>query len=160
MPLFLRISATEWLEEVAPNEPQWRSEDTVRLAKLIAERGVDFLDVSSGAITPRQKIKAAPGAYQAFLAADVKRELGDKLIVGAVGGISDGHIAQGVLDRGDADAVLVGRHFQKNPGAVWQFAEDLGVDIHIAHQIEWGFRGRGGKDAKEATHDAGTKQKL
>ncbi|EIN08320.1 FMN-linked oxidoreductase [Punctularia strigosozonata HHB-11173 SS5] len=159
-PLFLRISATEWLEELAPNEPQWRSEDTVRLAKILVEHGVDFLDVSSGGITARQKIKATPGAYQAFLAADVKRELGDKLFVGAVGGIDNGHIAQSVLDHGDADAILVGRHFQKNPGAVWQFAEDLGVDVQSAHQIEWGFRGRGGKGAKEATHDAGTKAKV
>lgn len=65
--------------------------------------------------------------------------LGDKLLVGAVGGVTDGHIAQGILDKGQADVVFVGRQFQKNPGTVWAFAEDLGVDIYLAHQIEWGM---------------------
>ena len=38
---------------------------------------------------------------------------------------------------------MVGRAFLKNPGLVWQFAEDLGVEITVAHQFEWGFKGRG-----------------
>ena len=49
--------------------------------------------------------------------------------------------------KGKADVVFVGRLFQKNPGVVWSFADDLGVDIRQAGQIEWGFRGR----AKPAT---------
>ncbi len=39
--------------------------------------------------------------------------------------------------------MFVGRQFQKNPATVWAFAEDLGVKITVAHQIEWGFAGRG-----------------
>jgi 2,4-dienoyl-CoA reductase-like NADH-dependent reductase (Old Yellow Enzyme family) len=68
----------------------------------------------------------------------VKKALGDKLIVGSVGSITNGHIAQGVLEAGQADVTLVGRQFQKNPGSVWAFAEDLEVDIYLPHQIEWG----------------------
>ena len=52
MPLFLRISATDWLEE-APKDKipeSWTGKDTVKLAPLLAERGVDLLDVSSGTI--------------------------------------------------------------------------------------------------------------
>ena len=79
----------------------------------------------------------------------MKRSLppGNGLLVGSVGSITDGHIAQGVLDKGQADAVLVGRQFQKNPATVWAFAEDLGVDIRKANQIGWGFAGRTKKPA-------------
>ncbi|KAI0671006.1 FMN-linked oxidoreductase [Trametes maxima] len=142
MPLFLRISATDWLEESLPNEPSWRSGDTVRLAGILAEHGVDFLDVSTGGLHPAQKIKGGP-AYQAPFAEAVKRAHGDKILVGSVGVITDGKTAQGVLDKGQADVVLVGRQFQKNPGTVWAFAEDLGVTLTQAHQIEWGWMGRG-----------------
>lgn len=63
MPLFLRVSATDWLDEVEGIEG-WKVEDTVRLAKLLADKGVDLLDVSSGGNHPKQKIKTGPG-YQA-----------------------------------------------------------------------------------------------
>ncbi|RPD54649.1 FMN-linked oxidoreductase [Lentinus tigrinus ALCF2SS1-7] len=142
MPLFLRISATDWLEESLPNEPSWRSEDTVRLAGILAEHGVDLIDVSTGGVHPAQKIKGGP-AYQAPFAEAVKKTHGDNILVGTVGAITDGHTAQGILDKGQADVVFVGRQFQKNPATVWAFAEDLGVTITVAHQIEWGFAGRG-----------------
>lgn len=61
MPLFLRISATDWLEN--ETEESWKLEDTVKLAEILAEKGVDLLDVSSGGLDPRQKVKAGPG-YQ------------------------------------------------------------------------------------------------
>lgn len=64
-------------------------------------------------------------------------------MVGTVGAIADGLVAQQGLDKGQADVILVGRQFQKNPGTVWAFAEDLGVDVVLAHQISWGFRRRG-----------------
>ncbi|KAF9459666.1 hypothetical protein BDZ94DRAFT_1199180, partial [Collybia nuda] len=151
MPLFLRISATDWLEESLPNELSWRSEDTVRIAHILAAHGVDFLDVSTGGNHPSQKIKGGP-AYQAPFAHDVKKSLGStKLIVGSVGAISNGQIAQGVLDKGQADVTIVGRQFIRNPGTVWAFAEELGIQIQLAHQIGWGFKGRGKRcsDGKE-----------
>jgi 2,4-dienoyl-CoA reductase-like NADH-dependent reductase (Old Yellow Enzyme family) len=143
----LRISATDWLEESLPNEPSWRTEDTVRLAPLLIEHGIDFLDVSTGGNHPLQKIKAGP-AYQAPFAAEVKKAVGSTAIVGSVGSITDGFIAQGVLDKGQADVAIVGRLFQKNPGTVWAFAEDLGVHITLPHQIEWAFAGRWKKARK------------
>ncbi|OCH89918.1 FMN-linked oxidoreductase [Obba rivulosa] len=156
MPLFLRISATDWLEEVLPNEQSWRSEDTVRLAGILAEHGVDLLDVSTGGNSPQQKVKGGP-AYQAPFAEAVKKTHGDKIIVGSVGTITNGHIAQGVLDKGQADIVFVGRQFQKNPGSVWAFAEDLGLEITVAHQIEWGFFGRGNVGRKHIKYHKGEK---
>jgi len=144
VPLFVRLSATEWLEESQPEVESWRIEETVKLAGILAEHDVDLIDVSSGGINAAQKIKAAAGAYQAPFAEAVKKAHGDKILVSSVGGITNGHIAQEVLDKGQADAIMVGRYFQKNPGLVWAFAEDLGVNITVAHQIEWPFIGRGG----------------
>lgn len=63
MPLLLRISATDWLDEVDGVEG-WKVEDTIRLAEIVAEKGVDLLDVSSGGNHPKQQIKTGPG-YQA-----------------------------------------------------------------------------------------------
>ncbi|KAG2108780.1 hypothetical protein BD769DRAFT_1392685 [Suillus cothurnatus] len=62
------VSATEWLEEALPNEPSWHIEDTVKLAGILAEHGVDFLDVSSGGNHPK--------------AMAVKEAIGDKLVIG------------------------------------------------------------------------------
>lgn len=141
--MFCRISATDWLEESLPNEPSWQSEDTVKLAPILFSHGIDFLDVSTGGNHPLQKLKTGL-AYQAPFAHDVKRALpaGHGLVVGSVGTITNGHIAQSILDKGQADVVFVGRHFQKNPGTVWTFADDLGVEIRAANQIRWAFSGR------------------
>ncbi|KAG9313356.1 hypothetical protein JVU11DRAFT_5671 [Chiua virens] len=118
MPLFLRISATEWLEEALPDESSWQLEDTVKLASILAEHGVDFLDVSSGGNHPKAQIKGGP-AYQAPFAQAMKQAVGDKLVVGSVGSITTGVLAEEVLDKEQADVILVGRYFQKNPAAVW-----------------------------------------
>ena len=92
------ISATDWLEQSLAGEPSWTSADTVKLAEILIEHGVDVLDVSTGGNSPAQKIKGGP-AYQAPFAEDVKKAVGDRLIVTAVGSISNGHVAQEVLDK-------------------------------------------------------------
>ena len=143
MPLFLRISATDWMEESAPES--WKLEDTVEFAKILAEKGdVDFLDISSAGNHEDQKINLLGGPTAHYpLSKAVKEAVGDKMAVGIVGGINNGKLAEQLLQDGGLDAVLVGRHFQKNPAAVWQFAEDLGVDIKVANQIGWGFGTKG-----------------
>ncbi|KAG6908055.1 hypothetical protein DXG01_006361 [Tephrocybe rancida] len=138
MPLFLR--------HVLPKEQSWTSEDTCRLAPILFEHGVDFIDVSTGGSSLLQKVRGGP-AYQAPFAEDIKRSLPPShgLLVGSVGQITSGHIAEAILTKGQADVVLVGRGFQKNPGLVWTFADDLGVEIRQADQIGWGFGGRAAK---------------
>lgn len=148
MPLFVRISATDWLENVEGyGQDSWTVEQSCRLAELLAERGVDLLDVSSAGNHPKQAIKGGPG-YQAPFAKKIKKEVGDKMLVSTVGTITSGKQAQELLEGGkDADDVpldvaMAGRMFQKNPGLVWTWAEDLGVSIHVANQIGWAFGGR------------------
>jgi 2,4-dienoyl-CoA reductase-like NADH-dependent reductase (Old Yellow Enzyme family) len=160
MPLFLRISASDWLDGQREQFPEsWTEADTVRLAPLLAEGGVDFLDVSSAGLHPSQKIKTGPG-YQAPFAKAVKKAVGDKMAVGVVGSITNGLQANELLEEGGLDVAIVGRMFQKNPGLVWTFAEELGTEIHIAHQISWGFGGRaGGKKRGDAPADPRKKDK-
>lgn len=151
MPLFLRISGTDWLDTQNDEFPEsWTQADTVKLAPLLAEKGVDLLDVSSGGNHPSQKIVGGE-SYQAPFAKAVKEKVGDSLFVSTVGTITNGPQAQKLLEEG-LDVAFVGRFFQKNPGLVWQFAEELDVEIEAANQIKWGFGGRAGghKDAKKS----------
>ncbi len=154
-----RVSATDWLEEVLPNDPSWRIEDTIKFAGILADHGVDLIDISSGGLHNAQSIKVGPllhtpAAYQAHFSEAVRKVHGvgvgtatkegkKGIFVGAVGGIRTGEIANGVLEGEQADVTFVGRQFQKDPATVWTFAEDLGVQVKVAHQIEWGFKGRG-----------------
>jgi 2,4-dienoyl-CoA reductase-like NADH-dependent reductase (Old Yellow Enzyme family) len=142
MPLILRISATDWLDEAGIEG--WTVDQTVQLAEILADRGVDLLDVSSGGLHEKQHIHGGPG-YQEPFAKAVKDKVGDKMHVGTVGSITDGKQANGYLEDDNLDVAFIGRMFQKNPGLVWQFADDLGVEGRWANQIRWGFGGRGKK---------------
>ena len=145
MPLFTRISATDWLEEQKDEFPEsWDVKQSIELAKILAERGVDLLDVSSGGLHSKQQIKGGPG-YQAPFAKEIKAAVGDELLVTAVGSITEGKLANELVNDGGLDGVFVGRFFQKNPGLVWQWAEELGVEIQSFDQVRWAFKGRAGK---------------
>ncbi|PKX90572.1 NADH:flavin oxidoreductase/NADH oxidase [Aspergillus novofumigatus IBT 16806] len=143
VPVFLRISASDWCEETLP-EQSWKSEDTVRFAQELVKQGaVDLIDISSGGVLAQQKITSGP-AFQVPFAVAVKKAVGDKLLVAAVGAITNGKQANQILEEQDIDVALVGRGFQKDPGLAWTFAQHLGVEISMANQIRWGFTRRGG----------------
>lgn len=147
-PLFVRISATDWLDDQPEFADSWKLADSVALAKILAAKGIDLLDVSSGGLHPKQNINIHGSGYQSSFALEIKKAVGDSMLVTSVGAITDGHVAGNLVEQG-LDAVMVGRHFQKNPGLVWAFAEDLGVELTVAHQISWGFKGRAGGRKKE-----------
>ncbi|KAI1616442.1 hypothetical protein EDD37DRAFT_77656 [Exophiala viscosa] len=142
MPLFIRISATDWLENTDYAGPSWTVADSVRLAPLLADRGVDLIDVSSGGLHPEQKIANVPN-YQAPFAREIKKAVGDRALVSTVGRIVSGKQANDLLtgEGGEEplDLTAVGRMFQKEPGLVWTWAQELDVQIHVANQIRWGF---------------------
>lgn len=143
VPVFLRVSATDWLEETLPEE-SWGSADTVRFAEALAAQGnVDLIDISSGGVHSSQKVKSGP-AFQAPFAVAVKKAVGDKLMVATVGAITNGKMANNLLEEDGLDVVLVGRGFQKDTGTAWTFAQHLGAEISMANQIRWGFTRRGG----------------
>ncbi|MFF3016844.1 NADH:flavin oxidoreductase/NADH oxidase [Streptomyces sp. NPDC057939] len=121
LPLFFRISATDWLEHDG-----WTADDTVRLAGLLQERGVDLLDVSTGGLAPGVTIPLGPG-YQVPFAARVKAET--SLPVAAVGLITEPEHAEKILANGEADAVLLGRELLRDPFWARRAALELGAEI-------------------------------
>ncbi|KAJ9482494.1 hypothetical protein VN97_g10928 [Penicillium thymicola] len=139
VPVFLRVSATDWLEESLPAEKGWKVEDTVEFARALATQGaIDLIDISTGGLHTGQKITSGP-AFQVPHAAAVKKAVGDKLLVAAVGMINNGNLGDKILNENDLDIILVGRAFQRDTGLAWQFAKDLDVEIAMAGQIRWGF---------------------
>jgi 2,4-dienoyl-CoA reductase-like NADH-dependent reductase (Old Yellow Enzyme family) len=143
VPVFLRVSATDWVEETLPAE-SWTSKDTVRFAEALAAQGaIDLIDISTGGVHHGQKIKSGP-AFQAPFAIAVKKAVGDKLLVATVGSITNGKQANALLEEEGLDVALVGRGFQKDPGLAWTFAQHLGTEIAMASQIRWGFNTRRG----------------
>ena len=137
------MNGNDWLEEVFPDEPSWAIEDTVKLAKLLAQHIVDLIDVTSGGLHPKQKLGVdfKTPAYQAPLAVAVKKAVGDTLLVGTVGNINTAAVAQQVLEEQGLDVVLLARQFLRDHQTVWTFAEQLGVDVSLPVQFGWVFRG-------------------
>jgi 2,4-dienoyl-CoA reductase-like NADH-dependent reductase (Old Yellow Enzyme family) len=139
MPVFLRVSATDWLEKSLPEEKGWKLEDTVEFAKALAAQGaVDLIDISSGGVHVAQKVIGGV-AFQVPFASAVKKAVGDKMLVAAVGSINNGKIAENILNEEGLDLILVGRAFQRDSGLAWAFAKDLDTEIAMAAQIRWGF---------------------
>jgi len=109
LPLFLRISVTDWVEG------GWNIDDSIRLAKLLKTAGeVDLVDCSSGGNDPRQKIPIHPG-YQIPLSSAVSNGAG--IATGAVGLLHGPDLAESVLANGDADLIILGRALLADP--VW-----------------------------------------
>ncbi|KAI0147810.1 hypothetical protein GGR57DRAFT_475900 [Xylariaceae sp. FL1272] len=154
MPLFVRISATDYFEfDESSDNPfpeSWTVAQSAKVAGLLADRGVDLLDVSSGGAHPTafKLLQTGPG-YQAKFSQEIKKIVGDKILVAAVGGIKNGKLAEELLQSG-LDVTFAGRWFQKNPGLVYEFADDIGADVKMANQIGWGFGGRGSAKANKA----------
>jgi 2,4-dienoyl-CoA reductase-like NADH-dependent reductase (Old Yellow Enzyme family) len=121
--LFVRISATDWMEEAGGG---WDVAQSVELAKLLKARGVDLLDVSSGGNAAAAKITVGPG-YQTGFAAQIKRESG--IVTGSVGMITDAAQADTMIRTGQADAVLLAREMLRDPYWPLHAAERLGQKI-------------------------------
>lgn len=117
-PLFVRISATDWLEGDA-----WDADQSVELAKMIGPLGVDLIDCSSGGIAPGAKIPVGPG-YQVPFAERVRRESG--ILTGAVGMITQPAQADEIVRDGKADVVIIARQLLRQPYWPLQVARELG----------------------------------
>jgi len=126
-PVGVRVSATDWIDD----EPSWRLEDTIALAQQLKQRGCDWIDVSSGGLSPRQSISPGPG-YQLPFARAVREASG--LPTMAVGLITEPVQAESVLTEGDADLVALGRAFLFDPHWAWRAAVALGAHTHVPPQ--------------------------
>ncbi|NRT14398.1 2,4-dienoyl-CoA reductase-like NADH-dependent reductase (Old Yellow Enzyme family) [Flavobacterium sp. 28A] len=127
LPLFVRISATDWAEG------GWNAEESVKLSRILKEKGVDLMDVSSGALVSYQKIPVAPN-YQVPFAEQIKKEAG--ILTGAVGLITEAHQAEEIVSSGKADLVLFARESLRDPNLALTFAHDLDAEITWPKQYE------------------------
>jgi 2,4-dienoyl-CoA reductase-like NADH-dependent reductase (Old Yellow Enzyme family) len=166
MPLLLRLSATEWMEKSAYPE-SWDVDSTIRVAKLLPALGVDLLDVSSGGNNEAQAISPFNN-YQVGIAGRIRSELhtaGIKnLLIGAVGMITEAEVAKSIVENGkpvakdetveiedeqgaiaEADIVLIGRQFLREPEWVLRVAHRLGVRVQWPQQYLRGMFMKGSK---------------
>lgn len=127
LPLFVRISATDWAEN------GWNPEESVRLSKILKEKGVDLIDVSSGGLVSHQKITLGPG-YQVPFAEKVKAEA--DIATGAVGLITEAKQAEEILSMDQADLILFARESLRNPNLPLDLAVALNDDIQWPKQYE------------------------
>ena len=120
LPLFVRISATDWKEH------GWDIEQSVELARLLKTHGVDLVDCSSGGAVADATIAVGPG-YQVPFAARVRLEAG--VATGAVGLITTAEQADAIVRGGQADCVLLAREMLRDPYFPLHAAEALGQTI-------------------------------
>ncbi|WP_031497589.1 NADH:flavin oxidoreductase/NADH oxidase [Bryobacter aggregatus] len=125
LPLFLRISSSDWVEG------GWTIEDSVALAKMVQPLGVDLIDCSSGGNSPKAKIELGPG-YQVPFAEQIRREGG--IASAAVGLIHTAQQAEEVIRAGQADLVLLGREILRDPYWPIHAAQALGVPPKVPNQ--------------------------
>ncbi len=122
MALGIRVSATDWVDSV----PSWTLDQTVEFALRVKQLGADWIDVSSGGVSPEQQIPVGPG-YQVPLAETLKREVGLPTI--AVGLITSAQQAQDIITQGKADMVALGRAALYDPRWAWHAAAELGGQV-------------------------------
>jgi 2,4-dienoyl-CoA reductase-like NADH-dependent reductase (Old Yellow Enzyme family) len=127
LPLFVRISATDWAEG------GWNIDESLQLSKILKEKGVDLMDVSSGGLVSHQQISLGPN-YQVPFAERIKKETG--ILTGAVGLITEASQAESIVEEGKADLVLFARESLRNPNLALDFAKELGAEIQWPIQYE------------------------
>ncbi|MGQ2983501.1 NADH:flavin oxidoreductase/NADH oxidase [Flavobacterium sp.] len=127
LPLFVRLSGTDWAEG------GWNEDETVALAKILKENGVDIIDCSSGGAVSYQKIPVGPN-YQVPIAERVKKEA--HICTGAVGLITEAQQAEDIIKDGKADLVFFAREALRDPNIALTFAHDLHADVIWPKQYE------------------------
>ncbi|WP_186264251.1 NADH:flavin oxidoreductase/NADH oxidase [Burkholderia gladioli] len=119
-PVGVRVSATDWVEG------GWTLDETIAFAKALKARGCDWIDVSSGGVSPLQKIPLSAG-YQVPFARAVRHAV--ELTTFAVGLITEPAQAEKIVAEGDADAVALARAMLYDPRWPWHAAAELGATV-------------------------------
>lgn len=131
MPLFTRISSTDWVEG------GWDLAQSIELARALQPLGVDLIDCSSGALVPHAKIPAAPG-FQVPFAAAIRKETG--MLTGAVGLITEAVQANEIVTSGKADLVFLAREMLREPYWALKAEQALGKEQHWPLQYGYAVR--------------------
>jgi 2,4-dienoyl-CoA reductase-like NADH-dependent reductase (Old Yellow Enzyme family) len=148
LPIFVRISATDWVEDPDISQPDggsagselgWTLEQSIELASQLRDRGVDLIDVSSGGNLAAVKIPVGPG-YQTSFAERIRREA--DIATGAVGMITDPVQADHIIRSGQADIVLLAREMLRDPYWALRAARELKQEISWPAQYLRAAEGR------------------
>jgi 2,4-dienoyl-CoA reductase-like NADH-dependent reductase (Old Yellow Enzyme family) len=124
-PVGVRVSATDWAEG------GWDLEQTLVFAEALKRRNCDFIDVSTGGLTPAQDIPVGPG-YQVRFAEAVRRATGLPTI--CVGLITEPKQAESIVASGQADMVALARGILYDPRWPWHAAAELGAEVNAPKQ--------------------------
>jgi 2,4-dienoyl-CoA reductase-like NADH-dependent reductase (Old Yellow Enzyme family) len=124
-PVGIKVSATDWVDD------GWDLAQTIEFAKELKARGVDWIDVSSGGVSPLQKIPLTPG-YQVPFAKAIKQATGVTTM--AVGLITEGKQAEAIVASGEADMVALARGMLYDPRWGWHAAAELGGEVDAPPQ--------------------------
>jgi len=127
LPLLIRISASDWATG------GWNLEESIQLSKILKQKGVDLIDVSSGGAVSHQQIPLGPN-YQVAFAESIKNEAG--IPTGAVGLITEAAQAEEIIASGKADLILFARESLRNPNLGLTFAHELEAEITWPKQYE------------------------
>jgi 2,4-dienoyl-CoA reductase-like NADH-dependent reductase (Old Yellow Enzyme family) len=127
LPLFIRISGTDW------TEGGWDIEQSVQLARILRPLGVDLIDCSSGGNVPGAKIPVGPG-YQVQIAERIRRDGG--ISTAAVGMITTPGHAETIVATGQADFVFLARQLLRDPYWPLRAARELGANVAWPPQYE------------------------
>ncbi|MBK0369753.1 NADH:flavin oxidoreductase/NADH oxidase [Flavobacterium agrisoli] len=127
LPLFVRISASDWAEG------GWNLQESIQLAAILKQKGVDLIDVSSGGLVSHQKIAVGPN-YQVSFSENIKK--GADIKTSAVGLITEAQQAETILQENQADLIMFGRESLRNPNLPLDFAALLNDDIQWPKQYE------------------------
>lgn len=119
LPVFVRISATDWAEG------GWDAEQSVALARGLKELGIDLIDVSSGGLVPKARIPVGKG-YQVPFARKIRDEAG--VMTGAVGLITEAPQANDIVTGGDADLVFIARELLREPYWALKAQQEFGEE--------------------------------
>ena len=138
-PVWVRISATDWVEG------GWDVDDSIAFTRALRDAGCAAIHVSTGGVSPQQKIPLAAG-YQVPHAARIKAEVGLPTI--AVGLITEPEQAEAIVARGEADAVGLARAMLYEPRWPWHAAARLGAKVRAPRQY-WRSQPREFKDLFE-----------
>ena len=128
VPLFVRISATDWVQG------GWDIEQSVELAKRLKAIGIDLIDVSSGGTVPHARIPVAKG-YQVPFARRIREEV--DIRTGAVGLIIEPHHADEIITGGDANLVFIAREMLREP--YWAVKAQQALGEEPAWPIQYGY---------------------
>jgi len=140
--VWVRVSATDWVEG------GWDVEDTIAFAQALQARGCAAIHVSTGGVSPAQKIPLGP-AYQVPFAQRIKQAIGLPVI--AVGLITEAAQADAIVRTGEADAVALARAMLYDPRWPWHAAAQLGAHVAAPKQY-WRSQPREHKDLFAGAH--------